>query len=290
MIYIGGDKKMRTDVHAPKNFDPADYEWVGLFYQGGDIAMLLYSRSPWMQKIRETLRSNPFHGNHYEKGTCDHCGAWFDYGEVYKHTPTGQYVCVGHICAAKAFGCSDKQTFQYRQLKKQIAGIRQSMAQKKRADTFIVEHNLADDLEGDHYIIQDIRRKLTRYGSLSNAQIALVRKIAKEIREKAACREEERQNASPVVEGNGIEIEGLVVNTKYHRNGYGESLKMVVKDDRGFCVWGTVPEILLGNESVKGRRVKFVANVQKSYRDDCFGFFKRPRRAEFIGTKVEVKS
>lgn len=33
------------------------------------------------------------------KGTCDHCGAAFNYGAVYKHCETDEWAVVGHICA-----------------------------------------------------------------------------------------------------------------------------------------------------------------------------------------------
>ena len=69
---------------------------------------------------------------------------------------------------------------------------------------------------------------------------------------------------------------------------------MVVKDDRGFKVYGTVPQAIIDEavprphslgaqvwdyEVLKGQRITFSATVQASDDDDKFGFFKRPTKA-----------
>lgn len=56
----------------------------------------------------------------------------------------------------------------------------------------------------------------------------------------------------------------------------GSTYKMLVQDDRGFKVWGTVPGSIAAD---KGDEIKFVANVEASDDDPKFGFFKRPRKA-----------
>ena len=274
----------RNDAHCPVNFDPVDYEWVGPFYQGGNIFEILASRNPWMQKIRETLNSNPFHGNHYDKGTCDMCGTNFAYGEVYKHVTTGQYVCVGHICAAKAFGCSDKMDFQHKNLKKQVAGIRISMKQKELAETFIIDNDLAETFKVDHHIIKDIHNSLMKYGRLTERQVAFAKKLAKETVERKANEVEEKANAKPVIVGKGIVITGIVLAQKWQESHYGDTLKMLVKDDRGFKVYGTVPSAL---DCERGDKVVFTANVEASKDDETFGFFKRPRASKVVAEGAE---
>lgn len=63
---------------------------------------------------------------------------------------------------------------------------------------------------------------------------------------------------------------------------------MLVLDDRGFKVWGTVPAALerdehggmtVGTIAEKGDRVTFTARLEPSSDDETFGFFKRPRRS-----------
>ena len=62
---------------------------------------------------------------------------------------------------------------------------------------------------------------------------------------------------------------------------------MLVRDDRGFKLWGTVPASLgyseLGEHSLtKGDRISFTATLEQSNDDPKFGFFKRPTKAELI--------
>ena len=58
---------------------------------------------------------------------------------------------------------------------------------------------------------------------------------------------------------------------------------MLVKDDLGFKVLGSVPAKLA---KAKGRSVSFSATVQPSEDDEKFGFFKRPTKATFNEEEV----
>ena len=110
------------------------------------------------------------------------------------------------------------------------------------------------------------------------------KKIASGIRQAvwAAERQAEHQAAEAIVNGKQI-ITGEIISTKVVDGfAYGQRVvKMVVKDDRGFKVWGTVPRSIIeaNDEPLKGQRVTFTANVQASNDDDKFGFFKRPTKA-----------
>jgi hypothetical protein len=110
------------------------------------------------------------------------------------------------------------------------------------------------------------------------------KKIASGIRQAvwAAEREIEKGNAEAIVNGKQI-ITGEIISTKMVNGfAYGQRvLKMVVKDDRGFKVWGTVPQAIIeaNDDPLKGQRVTFTATVQASNDDDKFGFFKRPTKA-----------
>jgi len=81
-----------------------------------------------------------------------------------------------------------------------------------------------------------------------------------------------------VIEGR-IEICGRVVSTKWVENNFsyhgGSVLKIVVRDNRGFKVWGTCPSAI-ASDVEKGTKVTFTATVTKSDKDEDFGFFKRP--------------
>lgn len=132
------------------------------------------------------------------------------------------------------------------------------------------------------------RASYEEFGTLTAKQIEAVLRIAAE---KAA-----EPTPAPVVEGK-IRVTGKIVSMKWQDSAYGPggSLKMVVLDDRGFKVWGTVPRALEGvgqyfDEDAdetrfdggveRGDRVSFTATVEVSDRDETFGFFKRPTKAE----------
>lgn len=119
---------------------------------------------------------------------------------------------------------------------------------------------------------------LVSYAIPTDAQIDKLREIK-------AQREEREAARRPVITGKAIQIEGEVISKKEYFSYYGHreqmTYKMVVRDDRGFKVWGSVPSAL---DVAKGDRVRFVADVDASDREDSFdfGFFKRPRKAERV--------
>jgi len=125
------------------------------------------------------------------------------------------------------------------------------------------------------------------------------KKIASGIRQAvwAAERQAEHQAAEAITAGKQM-ITGEIISTKWVDGfAYGQRvLKMVVRDDRGFKVWGTVPQAIIdevvyqtqirfGPDTsydygvLKGQRVTFTATVEASNDDDKFGFFKRPTKA-----------
>ena len=118
----------------------------------------------------------------------------------------------------------------------------------------------------------------------SKADIPTSAQIAK-LHEIKAQREEREAARRPVITGKAIQIEGEVISKKEHFSYYGHreqmTYKMVVRDDRGFKVWGSVPSAL---DIAKGDRVRFIADIDASDREDSFdfGFFKRPRKAELV--------
>ena len=104
----------------------------------------------------------------------------------------------------------------------------------------------------------------------------------------AAENEAAKAAAEAIVDGKQI-ITGEIISTKWVDEVYcyGQRiLKMVVKDDRGFKVWGTVPRSIIeaNDDALKGQRVTFSATVQASKDDDKFGFFKRPTKAAIAAT------
>ncbi len=145
--------------------------------------------------------------------------------------------------------------------------------------TWTAEHgDVIEFLEGARAgepgtFVFDMKDALQWKQALTERQVQVVRRIAEQQRTEAAA-------STPVVEGR-IEVTGEVITTKEQDTMYGLTVKMLVRDDRGFKVWGTVPSALLG-EGVKGQRVAFTATVRASDDDAAFGFYQRPTKARLV--------
>ena len=85
-------------------------------------------------------------------------------------------------------------------------------------------------------------------------------------------------SAEPVPTGR-VEVVGTVLGTKVTETRFGPVSKMLVQDERGFKVWGSIPSSL---PNPKGEEVRFTATLEASEDDPKFGFFKRPTKAQFI--------
>ena len=85
-------------------------------------------------------------------------------------------------------------------------------------------------------------------------------------------------SAEPVPTGR-VEVIGTVLGTKVTETRFGPVSKMLVQDERGFKVWGSIPSSL---PNPKGEEVRFTATLEASEDDPKFGFFKRPTKAQFI--------
>jgi hypothetical protein len=144
----------------------------------------------------------------------------------------------------------------------------------------VVASILTSSLVNTNDFLADIKRKLGRYGSLSEKQGAAVIVCAIKdywYQQRMDARKAEEALAADVVVGKGIRISGEVVSKKWRESQYGGCFKMIVQDDRGFKVWGSVPGSIDAIEP--GQHVEFVANVEVADDNSKFGFFKRPRNA-----------
>ena len=77
-----------------------------------------------------------------------------------------------------------------------------------------------------------------------------------------------------------VVITGTVLAFKRQESMYGDVLKMLVQDDLGFRVWGSVPVSL--EDAERESRITFTATVTASDKDAKFGFFKRPAKAAVL--------
>jgi hypothetical protein len=131
------------------------------------------------------------------------------------------------------------------------------------------------------YLISDIIHTcLKRRAVPTVKQINLISikiNFIKEFREKLFVK---KANRVPALEGK-VTVEGSVVAIKRQEDMYGITYKMLVNDKRGFDVWSTVPNSILGSVEI-GNTVKFNATLTKSDKDEGFAFAKRPTKAEIV--------
>lgn len=110
--------------------------------------------------------------------------------------------------------------------------------------------------------------------------------------EAEAVRIEKAKNETPKVRVPDFDgrttIEGLVISTKTVENDYGTSFKLLVEvaaEGGAFRLWGTEAR---GLDAEAGDRVRFTANVERSDRDETFGFFSRPTKAVNLTAEAEI--
>lgn len=270
--------------HRESIINPGEYSHVAEFYQGPSEEMqdAFAGENAYVdQLVGGDWSKIEFHRN----GGCAHCGAHFFYGSVFQH-PVHGYVAIGHTCAGERFIFNSNIKLRAELARKRGEAARQNAKVKAKFHEDIAESpELVKAFEVDHYIIKDILRKGEKWGSISDRQIELVLKIAREEAEKAAQKEEANEVEVPSipVPNERRVVEGNVLSTKYQDGYYGETLKMLVDvetDEGNFRIWGTVPSAIY--DVRRGDRVRFTATLKQSDRDESFGFFKSPRKPEVV--------
>lgn len=146
-------------------------------------------------------------------------------------------------------------------------------------------------------------RFIDRYGEASERFVAAIRRARERKAKWEAERAKEAETATPVVTGKQT-VTGEIKSIKSGWNSFnGESqLKLLVRDDRGFKVFGNAPRSIEDQltENLKALharladsrehyfkellplRIKFDATLKPSNDDQTFGFFSRPRNANLI--------
>lgn len=273
----------RTDPHAAANLIPSNYAHVLTFAHAG-------TEDGWpvpaynVDVLVAMMREHRFFHRHGTTSRCDVCGACFRFGDVFEHSPTGERIVVGWECADK-IATLDRSTFD-RQLgslrEATLAEARRAEKAEQRAAFFTANPGIENDLQGDHYILRDMAEKLERFGSLSEAQVALARKIADEARERAT----ERKVPVAFVNGARAFVRGTVVSVKTVAGYRMQERKMTVKvttpDGGVFLLYGACPASVA--TVGRGAVVEFSATIQHGQRDPSFGFFKRPTKAVLVGS------
>lgn len=299
----------RTDVHAPSNIVTEDYQFVTAMTRCGDPMEDALERSFAIKEFNAHMEiTGGKFSTHDHKGDCHVCGAsMIDYA-IYYHAPTNSYIKTGQDCAEKIDGGHPEA---FKSIRTERQAIERAKAGKMKARVTLGDHGILEAVEGlfvdgningrlleregtsgmdrdlqervDLWIITigDIVRKLVTYGDLSEKQWAFLVSLLDRINnvdDIQAERTAEREGADPAPEGR-VQVEGVVLSTRLDESRFGIVEKMLLKDDRGFKVWCSVPKAI---EVEKGVRVKMVVTLEKSEDDHSFAFGKRPSKASII--------
>lgn len=318
-------RRKRNDVHRPSAINPADYQFVALEcikIEGlGDCYVI--------QEQREILRAHMArtggtYSHHEHGGNCHICGAAAVYTILFYHEASNSYIRTGGDCADKLDMSYDGDMNAFR---KTITDAREAQAGKKKAAALLTDAGLeaawtlytspaqlqdcdtcaqiaAQAVEHFYHrctayepkeeqTIRDIVGKLVKFGSISEKATAHIARNLQWIAERPARlakREEERQAAADCPAGR-VDITGEVLSTRQDDTDFGTVTKLLVRDDRGFKVWGSRPAMRTGVDehgmntydcAEKGDRISFSAVVTVSDKDIKFGFYKRPTKGKML--------
>jgi hypothetical protein len=283
----------RTDIHRPSSpdFDPEAYDCYGVWDMAPDYPareMVAYRMEIINKLIKDGYRSGP--GSSRQ---CGHCGAHIRYAALMVHTKVKEYIYVGETCLFNRFEQTKEEFQRVRQaaiLKGQLHEKQQRIAKLFEDHPLLIWLTYADQIENSYgYVngfLSDLNYKLHQYGELSERQIAAAKRTIIEDTEKNDARiarktaeAAEPKTAAP--EGR-VTVTGEIVSIKTY-DGYMHgtvSVKMLVKDDRGFKVWSTLPDSIWQAE--KGNRVTFTATLTLAADDPYFAKAKRPTKAEIL--------
>lgn len=284
-LWCYGDVMTNTNTatinrHSPGNFDPADYSYVGAFYQGYSEDFQ-HAYDPEHQELAARLGEDwADQVTTHRNGGCTSCGAHFDHGVVVRHA-TGELITIGHTCG-EAFNLPDLAAKARRKAERAAAAAAKRRELAETRARVIASHAIGWALTLDHYILRDIARS---DWPPTPRQAELVEKIMWDVLAERMSTPDESDEPAPTpvpVTGDRVEVTGKIVSIKERVNDYSgyTEWKMVVVDDRGFRVWGTLPSSI--DDAEIGQRVAFSAKIQRSDGDETFGFFKRPTKARCV--------
>jgi hypothetical protein len=99
----------RNDIHSPKNINPADYVFVGIWTSRFDGLVIAIEQERQIISRHMTATGGNF-STHEHGGNCHVCGAHCIYSAVFYHAQTNVYIRTGMDCAEK-MGMQDETRF-----------------------------------------------------------------------------------------------------------------------------------------------------------------------------------
>ena len=285
----------RFDISTMSDWRPAAL--VCLWSPGEDhidyVEMLMDDIAEWMRADRDIdawdydiarKMADPA-GRFANRGSCDHCGAHFLYGGAFKNAATDEIMIVGNICAAKLGLETDE--YADKMARDKVRLIKARIESDRRMAALVPNRRAA--LENHHQISMDLRSKFRLWHSLSVGQWGLAKNLVAQVADRAEAEAENPPKPIPAALLDGRhEFSGEILGFK-REPGFGyydaDILKMIFRDDRGFKLYGTTPSALFNEhntDDLRGMMVRFAATVERSNKDETFGFFKRPTKAAIL--------
>ena len=293
---------MRNDIHSPKNFKPSDYTVVEHFgvmsIDDGDGFIKESYGYEAVEHVYEKDNQNA-DNPHPKAEQCDVCGTHFVHGAVMIHEPTGKAITIGGQCLTTIAEVRHLTEGQRLYAAKK-AHTRRMKAAKLR--NLLGENpGLNKALKTDHYISRDLRESAIKWGSLSEKQVKLAFKIAQDEANKPEEAKpvpmpdtDERRTVTATILGIK-EVEGYM-------GGIDEKMLVQIEADGGaYKAYGTLPAAISDAQwaeeakrreanpeadkvwpQVKGAVITFTARFERSNKDECFGFIKRPTKITVI--------
>lgn len=196
----------RTDIHRPSAIRSEDYEFVSMMVDNDQSVDGAYALAEARATFNQHMECHPgaqFSG-HEHGGTCHVCGAYARTTAIFYHADTNSYVRMGQDCAAKV-GMGVEGAF--RAARTEAEAMRKSTRGKLLAKGKLAEAGLdrawdvyaATERTGYRYeenTITDIVSKLVRYGAISDAQDAFLRKLLGQIDTRAVVDAERAAKAA----------------------------------------------------------------------------------------------
>jgi len=311
---------VRNDIHAPSAIIVEDYHFVALEHVKIESMHDVYIVMENRRRLDAHKLAHPGarFSRHEHGGVCHICGNGnCIYTAVFYHPKTNEYIRTGLDCAEK-LDMADERAF--KAFRDGIDDARRLQKGKNKAKAVLADAGLTRaweiytlDTDGlralgavrtitsdgqSHDVrteelgkLADIVDRLVKWGSLSEKQLNFVGLLVKRIdnkvayeAEQAARKAAEQANAADCPKGK-VKISGEILSTKVVDGYYGLQTKMLVREDLGFKVWGSLPAAI--GSAKKGDRVTFTATVKPSDDDSKFGFFSRPTKASVTSTAAE---
>jgi hypothetical protein len=234
----------RTDIHraASADFDPTAYSCLGVYDLETDDTPLEYRIGARLISLREQGYKPADLGERSGAAvsTCGHCGAWLRYAALMVHEATKTYMTIGEQCLGNRFDAG-LTAEQFQALRKVASLNRERTARKGKVEAVLAEHpDLRAATDSDNSFVVDVMRKLHKYGNLSDAQIAAVKRALirdAEWKVKRAAQHAEDAKSEFIAEvGKRITLTAEVVATKPIESFYGDKLFIMLRSGDDIAV------------------------------------------------------